>query len=304
MIVDDVIDKFVDTFDEELSLVLLKCLALPEQGGLGYKIVFFNPWTDIDGYEVDHRLKAIYLDTSGMFSTYSALEVVEALKTAIQVDVAQTHVGLLERVGWGTGKIVLGVVEGAVGLIGIVVPEPGTTAGGVVVFTLGANTVIDGFSQLAGSNKGHGYNILGEGAGAVGSGVAELAGADPELGRNIGRGVFMVTAIAVGSIGSIRILKVPGQTFLRTGLGGQAGGAAIGRVDMLYGSYRAKDGLTVLSINNNAGQSILRFVTHSGKLVVNGRIVGVQRVMRHEDNAREILKGLLKLLAHGAKQGW
>lgn len=114
----------------------------------------------------------------------------------------------------------------------------------------------------------------------------------------------MVSSVAVGSFGSIRILKVPGQTFLRTGLGGQAGGVAIGRLDMLYGSYRAKDGLTVLSINNNAGQSILRFVTHSGKLLVNGRIVGVERVLKHEGDAREILRGLLKLLAHGAKQGW
>lgn len=89
-----------------------------------------------------------------------------------------------------------------------------------------------------------------------------------------------------------------------TGLGGQSGGVAVGRVDMLYGSYRAKDGLTIICINNNAGQSILRFVTHGGKLVVNGRIVGVERVLKHESNAREILKGLLKLLAHGAKHGW
>lgn len=55
---------------------------------------------------------------------------------------------------------------------------------------------------------------------------------------------------------------------------------------------------------NNAGLSILRFVTHSGILLVNGRIVGVERVLKHEGDAREILRGLLKLLAHGAKQGW
>ena len=78
----------------------------------------------------------------------------------------------------------------------------------------------------------------------------------------------------------------------------------MGRTNLLYGSYRAKDGLTILSINNNAGQSILRFVTHNGKFVVNGRIIGVQRVLKHEDNARAILKGLLKLLAYGAKLGW
>jgi hypothetical protein len=75
----------------------------------------------------------------------------------------------------------------------------------------------------------------------------------------------------------------------------------LGRLDALYSSGRAKDGMTLLSINNNAGQSILRFVTHGGRLLVNGRIVGVQRVLNHEANAKEILKGLLKLLAHGVK---
>lgn len=304
MIIDDIIDKFVDTYDEELSIMLLKCIALPEQGGLGYKLNFFDPWIDIDGYEIDQNLKIIHLDTEGIFSAYSASDVAESLKTALQVDIAKTHTSILERVGWGTGKVVLGVIEGGIGLVGIIVPEPGTTAGGIAVFTLGANTIVDGFSQLAGANKGHGYNILGEGVGAIGSGVASLTGSDPELGRAIGKGVFMVSSIAVGGFGSIRVLKVPGQTFLRTGLGGQAGGFAVGRLDLLYGSYRAKNGLTILSINNNAGQSILRFVTHSGKLIVNGRIVGVERVLKHEGSAREILKGLLKLITHGTKQGW
>ena len=62
--------------------------------------------------------------------------------------------------------------------------------------------------------------------------------------------------------------------------------------------------MTILNINNNAGQSILRFVTHGGRLVVNGRIVGVSRVLSHEGDARVVLKGLLKLLAYGARQGW
>ena len=62
--------------------------------------------------------------------------------------------------------------------------------------------------------------------------------------------------------------------------------------------------MTIFNINNNAGQSILRFVTHSGRLVVNGRIVGVERVLQHEGDASVIVKGLLKLLAYGAKNGW
>jgi hypothetical protein len=119
-----------------------------------------NPSVEIDGYEVDRKLKVIHLDTRSIFSTYSALDVAGFLKAALQVEIAKTHAGLLERVGWGTGKVVLGIIEGGIGLIGIIVPEPGTTAGGIVVFTLGANTVIDGFSQLSGANKGHGYILL------------------------------------------------------------------------------------------------------------------------------------------------
>jgi len=84
-------------------------------------------------------------------------------------------------------------------------------------------------------------------------------------------------------------------------VGGYPGGVQLGRLDALYKSGTTKDGMTILSINNNAGQSILRFVTHGGQLVVNGRIVGVQRVMRHESNGRKVMKGLLTLLAHGAK---
>jgi hypothetical protein len=45
MIIDDVIDRFVDDFNEETSLLLLRCIALPEQGGLGYQLRFFNPFS-------------------------------------------------------------------------------------------------------------------------------------------------------------------------------------------------------------------------------------------------------------------
>jgi hypothetical protein len=304
MVIDDVIDNFVDTFGEESSLLLMKTLAHPEQGGLGYKVVFFNPRLDIDGYEIDTTGKVIHLDTHGLISANSVAEVAESLRDAVEVDIVESRAGWLERGGVGTGKVLLGVVESAVGLVGIIVPEPGTTIAGIAVFVLGANTVIDGFSQLTGANRGRGYNILGEASGAAGAGIAQAVGGDPDLGRKIGAGVFVVGSIAMGSLGSIRILNVPGQTFLRAGLAGQPGGLAVGRVDMLYGSYRARDGLTILSINNNAGQSFLRFVMHNGRLVVNGRIVGVERVLQHESDARTILKGLLKLLAHGAKLGW
>ena len=175
---------------------------------------------------------------------------------------------------------------------------------GIVVFGLGANTVVDGFSQLAGANRGEGYNILGEASGALGSGAARLVGGDPQVGRAVGRGAFAVTSIAVGSVGSIRLLRINGQAFVRLGVGGRPGGATLGHIDMLYPSSRAGDGMTIVNINNSAGQSILRFVTHGGRLMVNGRIVGAERVLRHDSDFRVVLKGLLKLLVHGARAGW
>lgn len=169
------------------------------------------------------------------------------------------------------------------------------------MLTLGSNTLVDGITQLSGANQGHGINLLSEGFGHVGAGIADLADLDPEVGRGVGKGVFLVSSIAAGPLASIKILHVPGKVAVRLGVGGRPGGIQLGRLDALYKSSRAKDGMTILNIDNNSGQSILRFVTHSGKLMVNGRIIGVHRVLKHETNAKEILKGLLKLLAHGVK---
>ena len=57
-----VIDSFVDKDEEDLSLGLMKTLAYPEQGGLGYSVRLFNPVVDLDGWEVDHSARVIYLD--------------------------------------------------------------------------------------------------------------------------------------------------------------------------------------------------------------------------------------------------
>lgn len=208
--------------------------------------------------------------------------------------------------GWGTGKVLLGAVETTVGVIGIIVPEPGTTGAGVVVTVLGVNTVADGLSQLAGANKGHGYNILGEGAVAIGSATSRALGGDPQLGEAVGKGIFLVRSVVVGSLGSIRILRISGQTMrssATTTVRGRPGGLTVGRVNMGYASSNAGDGMTIININNNAGQSILRFVTHGGQLQANARIVGVERLLRHTPAGKEMLKGLLKLAHHGFIKG-
>ncbi len=59
--------------------------------------------------------------------------------------------------------------------------------------------------------------------------------------------------------------------------------------------------MTLININNNAGQSILRIVTHNGRLMVNGRIVGQQKVLKHATDPKEVLRGLIKLVNHGIK---
>lgn len=255
----------------------------------------------MDGWEVDKARKIIKLDRTGLISSCSDVDGAEHLKHAIETEFLKTRATLFSRVGWGTGKVVLGVVECAIGLVGILVPEPGTTAGGTVMLVLGGNTVVDGFSQLAGGNQGHGINLLSEGFGRIGAGIADYADFNPVIGRQIGKGVFLVSSLALGTVASVRILHVPGKVAVSLKVGGRPGGVQLGRLDALYNSSRAKDGMTILNINNNAGQSILRFVTHGGRMMVNGRIVGVHRILRHESDPRVILKGLIQLLAHGAK---
>lgn len=309
--IEQIISRYVENYGEDAGLALLKTLADVSAGGEGYQISMM-PMVDMDGWEVNKAAKRIKLDTTSWGFSIGADDLAENLKEAVETDILNIRMGLLPRIGWGTGKILLGTVETAIGIVGIIVPEPGTTGAGVAVTILGVNTLGDGISQLAGANRAHGYNVLGEASGLIGSELAQAMGKDAQLGAAIGKGVFVVTSIAVGSLGSIRILKIPGNTFARIGVGGQSGGAVVGRVDLLYGSYRAKDGLTIISVNNNAGQSILRFVTHNGTLMANARIGKVfegskivegQRILKHASSSKEILKGLLQLAWHGAIRG-
>ena len=299
-----ILNEFVDANPMNYSVALLQLLAHPEQGGDGYTIEDMDTWTDLldlDGWEVNKAQRKIVLDHRGVFGEHSDADRAVFLRHALETDFFGTREGLIARVGWGAGKVLLGSVEAVVGAIGIIVPEPGTTAGGVVVLTLGVNTVIDGVTQLSGANQGHGINILGEAFESAGSTLADLADFDPEVGARVGRGVFFVSSIALGAWGSLRVMHVPGKVGFSRAVGGRPGGVQIGRVDALYPSSRAGDGMTIFSINNNAGKSILRFVTHDGRLVVNGRIFGVRKVLKHEGDPKKVLKGLLELVAHGSK---
>lgn len=295
---DSLISTFVNQYSIDFSIVLLQILADPSQGGQGYSIQFFDPYffMDWDGWEVDKGKKIICIEVDHRDSKKA-----EFLKEAIEVEFLKTKSGFASRLLWGSAKVVGGTVEGIIGAIGIVVPEPGTTVGGAVMLGLGVNTAADGVTQIFGGNNGRGFNLLGTAAGAAGKRIAEMGGGNPETGRMAGEVAFLVTSLAAGSLASIKIIKAPGTAIFARGVGGQPGGLQVGRLDLLFKSGRANDGMTIISINNNANKSILRFVTHSGRLMVNGRIYGQQRVLRHATNPKEILKGLLKLMAHGSK---
>jgi len=300
-----VLEEYVNTYGEESGLILLNAIADEGAGGLGYTIKT-QAMIDMDGWKVDSRRKEIILDSTNWCFQMGINGLVKNLREAVDTDILNVRQGLGARIGFGTGKVLLGVVETAVGFIGIIVPEPGTTAAGVVVTVLGADTVVDGLSQLAGANNAHGYSILGEGAGAMGAITSRTFGGDPKLGEAIGKGIFAVSSVALGSLGSIRILRIPGQSvrsFATLTVKGRPGGVTLGRASMFYGSQNARDGMTVISINNNAGKSILRFVTHGGQLQANARIFDVERVLRHTPVGKEMLKGLLKLAHHGFIKG-
>lgn len=163
-------------------------------------------------------------------------------------------------------------------------PVPGTTLAGIAV-TFGANNIVDGLSQLGGANQGYGVNLLSEGSGFIGSKVTEFINIEPTTGYNVGTSAFLITSIAAGSLASIKILNVPGRVFIGTGVSGQPGWVYLGRLSGLYTSSRAADGMTIININNNSGQYILRFITHGGQLTVNARIVGVQRILNRSTDA-------------------
>lgn len=305
---DRVLEKYVDTYGIQSSIELLSVIADQSAGGKGYTVKP-TAMIDFDGYDVSHQTKLIRLDSTNFGFERKAVDLADDLEEALNVEFRKSHASVGSRIGWGSFSIVVGVVETVVGVIGIIVPEPGTTVGGVVMVSLGANSLVDGFSQLAGANNGHGINILGEGAAVLGGSIAELSGKDTKVGEAAGKGIFAVTSIALGAWGSVRILKVPNAKLFNVAKGAPLN---LGRVDLLYASGRSKDGMTIISINNNAGQSILRFVTHDGALQANARIGKVMQgskiiegshVMRHTGMGKDMVKGLLKMASHGALKG-
>lgn len=312
---EDVIDAYIDRADEEGVTLLLKALAHPSQGGLGYRLEKIDRSIDLDGYDFDRRGKVIALDVRSTFSRYTAEDMAGALKDALEVHVFGLRQSLIFSRVVGTGKILFGLVDTVVGTIGILIPEPSSTVAGAALFVLGVNTVSDGISQLFGANRGLGFNVLGESAAWAGAKVAEAFGGDPVLGARLAYAGILVATVGFGRFATLKILYAPGTRSvysLGPTSGIHLGRLKLGEGDSLQHAIAGQGALTVFAIRSNNNQDILSFVLQSvaggfARLVVNGRLVGPAggiTLLHNERRWREIAKGLAKLLVHGAKTGW
>jgi hypothetical protein len=293
------IDAYGDMFGEE-DLAKLLFVVSKKGGGLGFTIEkkdFF-----VHAYEVDKAKKIIFIDEDEVFSTRTNREAADTLREAIfrEFEGGKTFWDHAFRVAKGAGITVLGAGEIFVGVVGIIVPEPATTAAGVVVTVFGASQVVEGVTQMFNLNEGEGLNPLEEGFAAVGD------WADADDGEQLARMAFAVTNLVVSVGGSYKLLKIPGSKFLLRGTVNTTGkvyreGATIGRLQLLYELPQA-NGRVLVNVLNNNKQWIFRLQQVSGQIVLNGRIVGVEKFHRVE-NAKEMLKVLVKLALHGAKKG-
>jgi hypothetical protein len=89
----------------------------------------------------------------------------------------------------GVFQVVGGVLEVALGIGGVAVPEPATTAGGVILIAHGADTIIAGFRTLWSDQVTHSLTQTGVTA------AAERVGASPETARRIGIGADFVAGV-------------------------------------------------------------------------------------------------------------
>ncbi len=310
---DGLIDAYSEIYNDEQLAQLLYVFSPEDQGaGLGYEVAKSDFW--IDNYSIDHEKKIIYLDSDETFSNFSNEEAAHSLNKAI-IDIGR-HIAYESESFWGTvwrvtkgiGITVIGGVEMIVGGIGVIAPEPATSVGGALLAGYGASTAGEGISMIFGANEGDGYNLIEEGFAKIGNAI------DTKDGDSIARGAFLVTNIVVSLGGSYKILKVPNSKFIMKGT--YTGkdfakyyreGYTLGRLQLNYTFTEIVNGVALkgrvlINVTNNSNGWIFRFQTIGGKLVMNGRIFGVQKWHRLSSK-KEMLKILIKLAKHGFKKG-
>ena len=105
----------------------------------------------------------------------------------------------------GAIQVIGGGLEVALGVGGIVLPEPATTVGGVVLVAHGGDTVIAGFRTLWSGEVTRSLTQQG------GEAAAAALGASPETARTIGTGVDIAAGIGPSvAIGISRRLAISG----------------------------------------------------------------------------------------------
>jgi hypothetical protein len=112
--------------------------------------------------------------------------------------------------GWGPRlvggiQVIGGGLEIALGVGGIVLPEPATTVGGVILVAHGADTVVAGFRTLWHGEVQHSYTQQ------LGTAAARGFGASPEAARGIGTAVDIAAGVGPGlAVGVSRRLAIAG----------------------------------------------------------------------------------------------
>lgn len=105
----------------------------------------------------------------------------------------------------GAIQIIGGGLEMALGVGGIVLPEPATTAGGVILVAHGSDTVIAGFRTLWSGEVTRSFTQQG------GEAAALALGASPETARHVGTGVDIAAGVGPSlAIGVSRRLAIAG----------------------------------------------------------------------------------------------
>ncbi|WP_019013112.1 hypothetical protein [Elioraea tepidiphila] len=102
-------------------------------------------------------------------------------------------------------QVIGGGLEIALGVGGIVLPEPATTVGGVILVAHGADTVVAGFRTLWHGEVQHSYTQQ------LGTAAALGLGASPQTARGIGTAVDIAAGVGPGmAIGVSRRLAIAG----------------------------------------------------------------------------------------------
>lgn len=105
----------------------------------------------------------------------------------------------------GAVQVIGGGLEIAFGIGGIVLPEPATTVGGVILVAHGSDTVIAGFRTLWSGEVTRSFTQQG------GEAAALALGASPDTARNVGTGVDLAAGVGPSlAIGVSRRLAISG----------------------------------------------------------------------------------------------